>query len=300
MTHSKAGAFSNVPQACITQQVDDPSQSCLSKYGKLINKQIGEGVSATVQLVQHEHTLLAVKVFQKRKRKESVNGYMKALASEFCIASALHHEYIVKTIDFVRLDEERERFGIVMEYYPEGDLYSLIKQRELPNSEIYCYFKQLLLGLDYLHSLGVAHRDLKPENLLIHQGQLKIADFGSADVFRVAWQDHSRLSDGLCGTTPYMAPEIFLDQGYWAAPVDVWSAGIILFCMKFDGVPFGSAQLTDTNYPIYLRRRLLRQYGPFNKLDHEPQTIIYAMLNPESHTRISVHDLLQLPWIQSL
>ena len=179
-------------------------------------------------------------------------------------------------------------------------MYTLIKQRELQDSEIYCYFKQLLLGLDYLHALGVAHRDLKPENLLIHQGQLKISDFGSADVFRVTWQDHSRLSDGLCGTTPYMAPEIFLDQGYWAAPVDVWSAGIILFCMKFDGVPFGSAQLTDTNYPIYLRRRLLKQYGPFNKLDHEPQTVIYAMLNPDSQTRISVHDLLLLPWIQSL
>ncbi|KAI8075787.1 kinase-like domain-containing protein [Gilbertella persicaria] len=284
----------------LSQQVDYTCQPYLSKYGTLLNKRVGEGVSATVQLVQQQQDTLAVKIFRKRKRKEPVSGYMKALASEFCIASALHHENIVKTLDFVRMDEDHERFGIVMEYYPEGDMYNLIKQGRLQDTEIYSYFKQMLQGLDYLHSLGVAHRDLKPENLLVHQGQLKISDFGSADVFRVAWQDHSRLSDGLCGTTPYMAPEIFLDEGYWAPPVDVWSAGVILFCMKFDGVPFGCAQLTDANYPIYLRKRLLRQYEPFNKLAHEPRTLIYAMLNPDSQTRISVHDLLTLPWLESL
>jgi serine/threonine protein kinase len=179
-------------------------------------------------------------------------------------------------------------------------MYSLIKEYRLQDDDIYSYFKQLLQGLDYLHSLGVAHRDLKPENLLIHKGVLKIADFGSADVFRVAYQDHSRLSDGLCGTTPYMAPEIFLDQGYWAAPVDVWAAGIILFCMTFDGVPFGSATRNDANYPIYLRKRLLRQYDPFNKLAFEPRTLIYAMLNPDCNRRIAVQDILKIPWIQSI
>lgn len=179
-------------------------------------------------------------------------------------------------------------------------MYALIKQGRIEDAQMYSYFKQLLLGLNYLHSLGVAHRDLKPENLLISKGTLRIADFGSADVFRVAWQDHSRLSDGLCGTTPYMAPEIFLDQGYWAAPVDVWAAGIIFFCMRFDGVPFGSAQRTDANYPIYLRKRPLRQYDPFNKLALEPRTLIYAMLNPDPDRRVTVHEILNVPWIQSI
>ncbi|GAN02824.1 pkinase-domain-containing protein [Mucor ambiguus] len=274
----------------------------LSTYGTLINKRIGEGVSATVQLAQRQHddAVFAVKIFRKRKRRETLTGYMKALAGEFCIASALNHPNIIKTLDFVRMDNDHERYCIVMEFCPEGDMYALIKQGKLQDDEIYAYFKQLLLGLSYLHSLGVAHRDLKPENLLVHKGMLKISDFGSADVFRVAWQEHSRLSDGLCGTTPYMAPEIFLDQGYWAAPVDVWAAGIILFCMKFDGVPFGSALLTDTNYPIYLRKRPLRQYDPFNKLAKEPRTLIYAMLNPDCNRRITVQDVLNMPWMQTI
>ncbi|KAF1799622.1 kinase-like domain-containing protein [Mucor lusitanicus] len=290
---------SNQPQQ--HQEFGDASPY-LSTYGTLVNKRIGEGVSATVQLShrQQDDAVFAVKIFRKRKRRETLTGYMKALAGEFCIASALNHPNIIKTLDFVRMDHDHERYCIVMEFCPEGDMYALIKQGKLQDDEIYAYFKQLLLGLNYLHSLGVAHRDLKPENLLVHKGVLKISDFGSADVFRVAWQEHSRLSDGLCGTTPYMAPEIFLDQGYWAAPVDVWAAGIILFCMKFDGVPFGSALLTDTNYPIYLRKRPLRQYDPFNKLAREPRTLMYAMLNPDCNRRIAVQDVLNMPWMQTI
>lgn len=180
-------------------------------------------------------------------------------------------------------------------------MYSFIKQGKMQLDDIHSFFKQLLIGLDYLHSIGVAHRDLKPENLLIGKdNQLRIADFGSADVFRVAWQEHSRLSDGICGTTPYMAPEIFEDKGYWAAPVDVWAVGIIYFCMRFDGVPFGSAQLTDVNYPIYLRKRHFRDYLPFNKLEFETRSMLYGILHPNGEERLSIQDLLNMPWIQTI
>jgi serine/threonine protein kinase len=179
-------------------------------------------------------------------------------------------------------------------------MYGLIKQGNLQPLDIYGYFKQLLFGLDYIHSLGVAHRDLKPENLLIRNNVLKIADFGSADVFRVAWLDHSRLSDGLCGTTPYMAPEVFGNGGYWAAPIDVWSAGIIFFCMLFDGVPFGCARKSDTNYPIYLRKRPLFQYDPFNVLGMDQRKLLYVMLDPDSDSRITISQVLNIPWIEKI
>lgn len=45
---------------------------------------------------------------------------------------------------------------------------------------------QMLLGIEFLHTMRVIHRDLKPQNILITtSGKIKIADFGLARIFSV-------------------------------------------------------------------------------------------------------------------
>lgn len=62
-----------------------------------------------------------------------------------------------------------------MEFCPGGDLYAAIKKGGMSPSEVECCFKQILRGVEYLHSQGVAHRDLKPENLFFDtKGHLKV------------------------------------------------------------------------------------------------------------------------------
>jgi len=66
-----------------------------------------------------------------------------------------------------------------MEFCPGGDLYAAIKRGRMSPSEVECCFKQLLTGVTYLHSQGVAHRDIKPENLFFDlKGHLKVVDLG--------------------------------------------------------------------------------------------------------------------------
>lgn len=189
---------------------------------------------------------------------------------------------------------------------PGGDLYSYIKEGHLEDSidETHDLFKQLLKGLSYLHELGVAHRDIKPENLLlVKKGSytvvLKITDFGEADVFRETWQQKSRLSYGLCGSTPYIAPEIFIysKQGYLANQADVWSAGIVYFCMRMNGVPFFSAQRTDSNYRLYQNHYASSDYPAFDSLDYQSRQMMYAMLNSNPDERTTVKDLLESSWL---
>jgi hypothetical protein len=90
--------------------------SFLSSYGTLQHGSIGEGVSASVHLITKGNQVFAVKIFKRRKKRELFNGYMKSLAGEFCISSALNHPNILKTVDFVQMDEDPERYCIVMEY----------------------------------------------------------------------------------------------------------------------------------------------------------------------------------------
>ena len=48
--------------------------------------------------------------------------------------------------------------------------------RGMSPSETECCFKQILHGISYLHSQGVAHRDIKPENLFFDtKGHLKVS-----------------------------------------------------------------------------------------------------------------------------
>merc|ERR1719223_1107469 len=71
------------------------------------------------------------------------------------------------------------------------------------------YFKQMLMGLHYLHSHGNAHRDLKPENIMLDENfNVKIIDFGFT--CNIAGRDGSGTNSTGVGTLGYMAPEIHL------------------------------------------------------------------------------------------
>jgi serine/threonine protein kinase len=170
------------------------------KYGVCQKLAIGKGATSVVRLAhkwdRSEEKLYAVKVsllslsysglalliaavvdsiqeFRKRRKNESEKEYVKKLTAEFCISSTLHHINIVETVDLVQ--DEAQHWCEVMEFCPGGDLYAAIKRGSMSPSEVECCFKQILTGVAYLHSQGVAHRDIKPENLFFDtKGHLKV------------------------------------------------------------------------------------------------------------------------------
>jgi serine/threonine protein kinase len=73
-----------------------------------------------------------------------------------------------------------------------GEIYRLRDANESFSDELVRYlFKQLIEGLEYLHSIGVVHRDIKPENLLIDKNyRLIIADFNFATRLKVRQNMH--------------------------------------------------------------------------------------------------------------
>lgn len=90
-----------------------------------------------------------------------------------------------------------------MEYMAGGDLLSKVQNIGMSGTEeSFCFFKQLLNGIAYIHSTGVAHRDLKPENILLDYTHrfIKITDFGVSTVFRTQFEKSPHLLTGVCGS----------------------------------------------------------------------------------------------------
>ena len=148
-----------------------------------------------------------------------------------------------------------------MEYCDGGDLFNLIydfASSGLQVPEANCFFKQLMRGVDYMHRMGIAHRDLKPENLLLtSDGCIKISDFGGADCFRPTPQSKLMYSRGICGSEPYIAPEMFTPhQEYDPQLSDVWSCAVIYMAMRTGNHMWQVAKKgDDDNYDRYLKFR---------------------------------------------
>ncbi|RKP08307.1 kinase-like domain-containing protein, partial [Thamnocephalis sphaerospora] len=277
------------------------------KYGVCDAGLVGRGATAVVRVArrledidgQTSEKLYAVKEFRKRRKDETEREYVKKLTSEFCISASLNHPNVVNTVDLVQ--DENGQWCEVMEYCPGGDLFHIIKTSCMSDAEINCCFRQLLRGIGYLHSMGVAHRDIKPENLLMDmRGQLKITDFGVSDVFRICWEDKAHRSKGLCGSEPYIAPEEFTGREYDGRQVDVWACGIVYYAMRFQSIPFRQANRSDPNYLGFLERRRAGAFEPFLKLSEGCRRLMYRILEPDTSRRLTIEQILEDPWVKSI
>lgn len=201
-------------------------------------KKLGDGATAEVRIMCRRggpgDELYAVKEFRAREKDESEAEYIKKIKSEYSIAKSLHHPNIVDT---VRLCTHNGRWNHIMEFCNHGELYDLAKKGmfappmyggHYKPADRLCFFLQLCRGVSYLHDHGIAHRDIKLENLLLDsKGHLKITDFGVSEVFSgehpglraaagecgVNMGDVRLCKPGICGSRPYIAPEVLAKKG---------------------------------------------------------------------------------------
>lgn len=276
------------------------------------SKEVGKGATATVRVMYKKNApktaQYAVKEFRKRNENEDEAEYERKVKSEFSIAHSANHPNIVET---VRLCTRSGRWNHVMEYCSQGDLFALVQKDYLKQEDKLCLFKQLLRGVAYLHRNGIAHRDIKLENLLLNdKGHLKITDFGVSDVFSglhpgmrsTNGQCGQRMDDGkirkcspgVCGSLPYIAPEVLAKKGmsqlldklnilpsanrdsdsdppgaYDPRGLDIWSSAIICIAMFVRGTPWKAAESSDGNYA-----RFISGWDKFHA-DHPGGTIEY-------------------------
>ena len=103
--------------------------------------------------------------------------------------------------------------------------------------------KEILTGLEFLHSKGILHRDLKPSNVLVNvAAHMKLADFG---ISRILNEDETTVQTDAKGTQNWMPVEVIeaINKGQKCRlkkKSDIQAACMIAFFVLTKGEhPFG-------------------------------------------------------------
>jgi eukaryotic translation initiation factor 2-alpha kinase 4 len=188
---------------------------------------------------------------------------------------------------------------IQMEYCTERTLRNVIDEKA-DDEVMWKLFRQIVEGLNHIHSQGIIHRDLKPSNIFIDaQGDAKIGDFGLAVTSAVnrtttaapampVMSLKESLTIGV-GTPFYLAPEQEKIGSHYDHKVDMYSLGVIFFEMF---TRFG----TGMERVEVLKR--VRDNPPklpesFEKQDPRKAEIIRWLLDHDSSKRPTTSELLQ-------
>lgn len=88
-------------------------------------------------------------------------------------------------------------------------------------------FKNICLGINYIHKKNIIHRDIKPSNIMFDKnGMVKIGDFGMS--IKLDKDIKFIKTENNYGTYNYLAPEVIKNKEY-SIYSDVYSLGIILY-----------------------------------------------------------------------
>ncbi|KAF9912254.1 hypothetical protein EC991_000145 [Linnemannia zychae] len=154
---------------------------------------------------------------------------VEALFSEMEVLKDLDHENIVQYLGFA---QNEETANIFLEYVSGGSIESCLKRSgPFPEAVIRSFTRQILLGLEYIHSKKIVHRDIKAANVLVdEQGICKISDFGISKKNAQSQGGYDENVGSLQGSVFWMAPEMVTSKAY-GAKVDIWSFGCLVLEM---------------------------------------------------------------------
>lgn len=215
----------------------------LQEKGFILEKVIGEGSYAKVYKATHmvdetRHSIMACKVIDTAK---APRDYLtKFLPRELDVLIRINHPHIVHVSNIF---QRRAKYFIFLRFAENGDLLDFLTQNgAIPENQSRLWMRQIISGLQYIHTMNIAHRDLKCENVLVTANyNVKITDFGFAR--NVRQRDRDVLSETYCGSLSYAAPEVLKGVPYMPKLADMWSIGVILYTMLNKALPFNETSV---------------------------------------------------------
>jgi len=182
-------------------------------------KEIGHGSFGAVYYARNIHTNESVAIKKMSYSGKQSDEKWQDIIREVQFLTRVNHPNIVEYKGCYLKDHTA---WMAMEYCI-GSASDLIEVHKIPlqEDEISGIINDAMQGLHYLHEHNKIHRDVKAGNILLtDQGNVKLADFGSASIVSPA--------NSFVGTPYWMSPEVILamDEGQYDGKADIWSMGI--------------------------------------------------------------------------
>jgi serine/threonine protein kinase len=262
--------------------MDEARPSTIGDY--LVLYDLGYGVTGKVKLGQHIATQRQVAIKIIKKSQFDKNPELRGkVHREIALMRLLDHPHLLKLVEVC---ESPNHLYIILEHAPHGELFeALVANRSLSTELGMKLFRQIIYGLDFLHSHGICHRDLKPENILLDEyDDVKIGDFGFARWMR------ANIADTACGSPHYAAPEVVRGIPYDGRCADIWSSGVILFALLAGRLPFNDPAIRNL-----LAKVKACQYTMPSDLPAEIQSLISGMLTVDTNARLTIRQIKEHP-----
>ncbi|NWQ81028.1 KKCC1 kinase, partial [Columbina picui] len=294
------------------------SEDCVQLNQYKLQSEIGKGSYGVVKLAYNENDdkYYAMKVLSKKKLLKQYGFPREFLTFRGLPHSAAQHSvqeavkcYLIKNLFLLFFsfspylscqlqvldDPAEDNLYMVTLSLPNRPVMEVPSDQPFSEEQARLYFRDIVLGIEYLHYQKIIHRDIKPSNLLLgDDGHVKIADFGVSNQFE---GNDAQLSS-TAGTPAFMAPEAISDTGksFSGKALDVWAMGITLYCFVYGKCPF------IDEYILGLHNRIKNKPVEFPEeaqISEELKELILRMLDKNPETRITVPEI-KVNWTRIL
>ena len=180
---------------------------------------------------------------------------------------------------------------------------NILKRETLTETFLNYFGKQILDGLQYIHSRKILHLDIKPGNIIIDSDLIpKIIDFSASCSYESFNQDDI-VKFPFIGTGKFMAPEIINKTSMkvnYAEKIDIYSFGVTIYYLLYGDYPYDLNNVDGKNYDEILKKKQTKelQFPKEIKISKLLKDFLKGLLEKDYEKRLNIRESLEHPWIK--